>query len=235
MRWPSIRKKNQDKQHEPYKLASTYAYASSHTDDKSVDAQIQNLARLGKLGYHLDGDFSDRETSVFYNPVKKDVIVAYRGTDLADKTTRMKDLWSDAHILTGTQKYDKRFKQALSDYGSIKNKYAKEGYNVNVTGHSLGGAIARHVNKHNQGSVKEGVYFSRGSTPFNAFPNPLNNWNPINPVKWLTHSGKRNLPNETDISNRYDPISLGARLEMGNQVVDTTLRDPLSAHNLATL
>ena len=37
-------------------------------------------ACLKDTGYHLDNELSDREHKVFYNPVSKKAVVAYRGT-----------------------------------------------------------------------------------------------------------------------------------------------------------
>ena len=68
-----------------------------------------------------------------------------------------------------------------------------KGYNIETTGHSLGGAIAEYINTNNQNRVKNSVTFSRGSGPMDLL--------------------KKKSNTVYDFSNRYDGISAFARLQ----------------------
>jgi hypothetical protein len=214
------KKRTRDKAYDPFKEASSYAYTHRKRGRVAEKEKIRILDSLAKKGYQLDSDLSDRETSVFVNPETKQVMIAHRGTDLSDPKTFLKDLKSDGNILIGKTRRDKRFLEAEEKFNQVKGKYSPEEYQLNVTGHSLGGALAKHVNQRHEGEIARDVNFSRGSSPFPG---------------WLGKKTAKPQDNQVDISNAFDPISLGARMQGGNQVVDTTLRDPLDAHGLQHL
>ena len=174
---------------------------------------------LNNTGYMLDEQLSDREHKVFYNPASKKVVVSYRGTDMRDPKRIWKDLKSDFNIMLGREKKDKRFQEANQQFHKVADKYKKQGYTVDTTGHSLGGALATHVNRSNPNQVKENLSFSRGAgfaEPFRI--RPSNTW---------------------DYSHKRDIVSLGARLSKdarGGQdqsvVSQTKVKNALNAHNM---
>ena len=81
-----------------------------------------------------------------------------------------KRVWSDFNIMLGREKYDKWFKNANVQFQHAADKYKKQGYTLDTTGHSLGGALATHVNRSNPNKVRENLSFSRGS----GFTEPFN-------------------------------------------------------------
>jgi hypothetical protein len=166
---------------------------------------------MKRKGYELDTDLSDRETTVFYNPTSKKVIVGYRGTALGDFKTVGKDLRSDISIFLGKTRNDERFREATQKYDTIRSKY--DGYKIDLTGHSLGGALAKHVNDRRQ-DVDQAVTFSRGSTPFHL---------------------QKNKDNQLDRTNAFDPVLWGALMENGKKSVNYTPIPPPGSHNLALL
>ena len=192
---------------QPYKEVSEFAYNNS----KDTNERTKLLEKMRARGYELDNDLSDRETSVFYHPDDKKVIIGYRGTALDDSKTRWKDLKSDFNILIGKTRNDQRFREANDKYKSVREKYGDD-YSYNVTGHSLGGALAKHVNDRN--NIDQSVTFSRGSTPFHL---------------------QQNKSNQVDVANAFDLVATGALLEGGNKKVDFTPRSALSAHNIKFL
>ena len=117
-----------------------------------------------------------------------------------------KDLVSDAAILTGTQRYNRRFKQSQRHFDKVAEQY--KGYKLRTTGHSLGGAIAEHINTNNKGRVYDSITYSRGSGPADVL--------------------KKKSNSVYDVSNRYDPISmfarLGNKLSGNKQTVDTKFK-----------
>jgi hypothetical protein len=213
MRFPNIFKKiTKDRNLEPYKQVSTFTYNNASKSPKGMRARNETLNGMRTKGYELDPELSDRETSVFYNPTTKHTIVGYRGTDLGDSSTRMKDLKSDFNILIGKTRNDQRFREADEKYKAVKTKYGD--HKIDVTGHSLGGALAKHVNDRHSNEIDKSVAFSRGSSPFHV---------------------QKKQSNQIDVSNMFDPISMGARLEGGQQIVDTAPRNALDAHSLSYL
>ena len=142
----------------------------------------------------MDPALSNEETKVFHNPTTRKVTVAYRGTAL-NKPSRWKDLQSDLAILTGTERHDKRFKEANSHFKGVAEKYGD--YNISTTGHSLGGQLAKHVNDSHKGKVSRNVVFSRGTGSLEPF--------------------RKIQENTVDVSNQHDLISMGARLQGGKQ------------------
>ena len=58
-------------------------------------------SELKDSGFFLDNELSNREQKVFYNPRLRKAVVAYRGTDLRDPNTFIKDLRSDVNIAMG--------------------------------------------------------------------------------------------------------------------------------------
>ena len=168
--------------------------------------------KLKNTGYQLDPSMSTEESKVFHNPTTKEVTVAYRGTAL-NKPSRWKDLRSDWAILTGREKHDRRFRQANHHFKEVSSKYAD--YKIDMTGHSLGGQIAKHVNDSHKGRVRNNVVFSRGSGLLEPF--------------------RKKQHNTVDVSNKNDLISMGARLQGGHYVVESEKKGLLASHNLGAL
>lgn len=207
--FPKLTEKNETLQ--PYKEVSQFAYNNTSKTPQGMKDRNSTLDSMRAKGFELDHDLSDRETSVFYNPTSKKVIVGYRGTAIDDSKTRWKDLKSDFNILIGKTRNDQRFREANDKFKSVKDKYGDE-YSYDVTGHSLGGALAKHVNDRN--GIDQSVTFSRGSSPFHL---------------------QQNKDNQIDVANAFDIVSTGALLEDGNKKVDFTPRSLLEAHNIQYL
>ena len=88
------------------------------------------------MGYDLDRELSSKRTAVYHKPAKdgkeSKTIMSFRGTDFKDP----KDLYSDAHIVLGTQRNSHEFRKDRADFERVKKKYS--GTRVEATGHSLG-------------------------------------------------------------------------------------------------
>lgn len=172
---------------------SKYAYESDLND---IQDQIKDT------DYVLDTSKSGREQKVFVNPGKKNVVVAYRGTKLADKSKRFKDLVSDLSIMIGLQRFNRRFSQSQNRFDSVYNKY--QDYDIETTGHSLGGSLAEYINTNNPDKVTNSITFSRGTGPMDLIYKKSNT--------------------VYDVSNSYDAISAFGRLRNRmygkNQTID---------------
>ena len=165
--------------------------------------------------YRLDTTLSNDEEKVYVNPITKQVTIAYRGTDWSDKRTRFKDLKSDLAILMGKEAHNDRFREANAHFQKVYQKYGKE-YQLDTTGHSLGGQLSKYVNDKNRGKVQTNVAFSRGTGL----------WEPF----------RKKQANTLDVSHEKDWISLGARLQGGNQMTSRKkVTTTLDAHDLKNL
>ena len=196
-----------------YKTLSSLAY-KKHAG--TIEAGLQNT------GFHLDNQLSDGEHKVFFNPATKKAVVAYRGTDMHDPKRIWSDLRSDFNIMLGQEKNDKRFQNANAQFELAAEKYKKQGYTLDTTGHSLGGSLATHVNRSNPNQVRENLSFSRGAGFVEPFrKRPKNSW---------------------DYSHKRDIVSLGARLSKDERggydqsvVSQTKVKNALNAHNMERL
>ena len=188
-------------------------------------ADVRKFKKLSKLAYQkriddselqgtdyqLDPTLSTDEHKVFYNPTQKHVTIAYRGTELKDKGSQWKDLKSNVTIMFGKEKHNRRFKEANEHFKKVYAKYG-DNFDIHTTGHSLGGQLSKYVNDSHKGKIKSNVAFNRGS----GFLEPF----------------RKKQQNTLDVFHNNDLISLGARLQKGNQIHTYSLKTGGSAHSL---
>jgi hypothetical protein len=124
-------------------------------------AKDDSLALSGLGHFLVDGPsalWSQPNSTTFVKDGK--AVVAYRGTNPMD----MADLAADAAVALGWNHMSGRFWEADSTYQAAVKKYGAE--NVEVTGHSLGGAEALYVaRKYGAG----GTVFNPGESPFGEY------------------------------------------------------------------
>mmetsp|Transcript_55781 Transcript_55781/g.81525 ORF Transcript_55781/g.81525 Transcript_55781/m.81525 type:complete len:233 (+) Transcript_55781:631-1329(+) len=184
-------------------------FRKSRTSSKKVsktDDNVQLHQVFAKLAYKKDKErgmvldnpdykynpqYSTREHAVFSNPTSNKTVIAYRGTDFADKRRWHKDVVSDTLIMFGGRGLDPRHKRGVRAYDRVKAAFPD--HDVSVTGHSLGGSIAHHVAKNRNSVSKDSTAFSRGTGP----------------AELLERKSNKIL----DMTNRADPISFFARAQ----------------------
>jgi len=105
--------------------------------------------------YTLDTTLSTAKALVYKHDATKTVIIAFRGT----KTDDGHDIISDIHLATGNAHVNSRFHDSQALLNNVKEKY--KGWNIKLTGHSLGGAIVVYLLLHNPGIT--GETFNPGS------------------------------------------------------------------------
>lgn len=124
-------------------------------------AKDDSLAFSGLGHFLLDGPsalYAQPNSTTFVKDGK--AVISYRGTDPTD----MADLMADAAIAMGWNHMSGRFWEADRVYQAAVKKYGAE--NVEVTGHSLGGAEALYVaRKYGAG----GTVFNPGESPFGEY------------------------------------------------------------------
>ena len=104
-------------------------------------------------GYQIDRGMSDGEHIVLRNDTERKAIVAFRGTDAGT----LADLDADVSLALHGSDYSgiPRFDRALSRFEQARREL--DGYDLSVTGHSLGGSQAMWVARNNPG-VKAKVF-----------------------------------------------------------------------------
>lgn len=166
---------------------------------KSKDAKNT----LEKQGYKLDRNLSNKEAKVFIDPEGKPSI-AVRGSKSAYDF-----LVSDPLLLIGKSHLDPRKKRTQELLNKVKQKYNTE--NVDLYGHSLGGALVS--NADTKGKI---TTFNKGAG--------------------LGTIGKTINPNQTDIRTGKDIVSLLSQTERGgNKQEIQGSSNPLIAHSISQL
>ena len=117
--------------------------APSYTE-KQQDAILAEEAYQGKRdnvgGFNYIPDLSDERTAVYHNSRTGKSYVAYRGTANVGDAIKY---WPSA-IGTGTLDRTQRVQQAIEKYDLVRQRF---GGKPRVTGHSLGGQIAKIVSR----------------------------------------------------------------------------------------
>jgi hypothetical protein len=121
--------------------------------------------RLTKASLRKLSGLTDTSESRTHTSFEKDgkLVVAFRGTDLNNKTRRKSDLKTDANIGLTTEEHTSRFKSADSTTRTANNLYGRE--NVTLTGHSLGGSLGISASKKHKNNA---VVFNPGHSPLDV-------------------------------------------------------------------
>jgi hypothetical protein len=112
-------------------LARTAALLSHAVYERERPASV--------AGYALDYELSGRSRAVYVN--KSSVFLALRGTSASDFKD---DLHADGRVLVG-EKDSPRFQKAERDFQAVRDAFPRR--TLRVTGHSLGGSLALHLNE----------------------------------------------------------------------------------------
>ena len=144
---------------------------------------------------------SDQETRVFVKKIGNGhkVIISFRGT------ANTQDIVTDVGIVKGERAG--RFLKAMDQAKKVIAKYGRA--NVEVTGHSLGGTIARYISEH---LGLKGKAFNPGASPYEV-------------VQGHVESGK----NVKTVVNFVDPISNSL---VGGENVEIRIPSEKSPHSI---
>lgn len=88
-------------------------------------------------GYVFDGDLSNDNEQVYYNPSQKKLLYTVSGTH------NLKDVGTDLWLLGGKLKDTNRYKEASRILEKAKKRYNPQ--ETSITGHSLGGSISQYI------------------------------------------------------------------------------------------
>lgn len=94
--------------------------------------------------YFLDHELTDKYHSIYFNPDKKETVLSIRGTDIHNKQKgKTEDLITDAFLLFGLEHMTPRYKKSVKKLDEVRETY--NDHDIVLTGHSLGGTIAREI------------------------------------------------------------------------------------------
>lgn len=123
----------------------------------------------GVKGWDLVEKFSNDDVATYQRQSCKnkvcgplETVVSVRGTDLSSKSRRVGDLKADSYIAAGLSRYSNRHREVRRMIDMIE----EENEVTSITGHSLGGRIARDIARD---TGKHAVVFNMGSSPVDVF------------------------------------------------------------------
>jgi hypothetical protein len=150
---------------------SKKAYTGKLTSDDVLKADISCISYLSEnqrpethQNYSYDSENSTKKVAVYYNRGR--AIVGFRGTVI----TSSRDLYSDVYIALNEMSKNKYFKKAFSQFMKITKIHSNK--KIEITGHSLGGAISLFINSIPEldAVINKNTVFNPGITiaPMNA-------------------------------------------------------------------
>jgi len=149
----------------PLAVLSKAAYENYKTNDtKETQKTIDDY----NIGYTVVEDLTEPEYVTAINEEQRKIVVAFRGTD--STLTNISDDIADLEIAAGLAEtpilsyVPSRFKTGENIYKQVKEQYPD--YELNLTGHSMGGTVARYLADRYK---EKAVVFSPGATPLEPF------------------------------------------------------------------
>lgn len=133
-------------------MASAVAFSQAAYDGAGERPEVIN-------GYVYDTELSNKRNAVYYDPINKKVVVAFRGTDFTDPA----DLYQDFRIMTGTFYGTSRIETGKQIVKDAAEKYNVRVEDVALRGHSLGSSVAQAVGS--ELKIKDVAVFNPGSSP----------------------------------------------------------------------
>ena len=149
----------------PLAVLSKAAYENYETNDKK---ETQSIIDDYDIGYKVVEDLTEPEYVTAINEEQRKIVVAFRGTD--SSLTNISDDIADLEIAAGLAEtpilsyVPSRFKTGENIYKQVKEQYPD--YELNLTGHSMGGTVARYIGDKYK---EKAVVFSPGATPLEPF------------------------------------------------------------------
>lgn len=184
---------NEQKKYAAFSKAS-YKMNDPLKDKKTrMDEAMGVIEANGVSGFRMDKEETSSKRAVFVNDTTREVVISHRGTD----PKLASNLSTDVALALGVEGLTQRYKNATIRDANTKVKY--DGYDVRLTGHSLGGSISQH--SAGQNGLKAVVYNSGSGM--------------LNPSHFLRP--KKQKRNVTHYSVMSDPLSFTSMFRPANQ------------------
>ena len=164
----------------PLAVLSKAAYENYETNDKK---ETQKMIDDYNIGYNVVEDLTEPEYVTAVNEDEKKIVVAFRGTD--SSLTNIYDDIADLEIAAGLAEtpilsyVPSRFRTGENVYKQVKEQYPD--YELNLTGFSLGGTVARYLADRYK---EKAVVFSPGATPLEPLIEKTLGTKPSNTTKF---------------------------------------------------
>jgi hypothetical protein len=147
--------------------------------------------------YEYDKELSNVDTAVWHDKTSKKTHVSNRGS-----TSAYDWAVSDAQIATGTEGSGARFNNALNTTRLAHEKY---GYNVQTSGHSLGGKVSAYTTEKlgNEAWYDKGTGFNQGTSAVgrdSLWSKQRRDCSSANPPAYCAK--------QTNIKHEGDPVSM---------------------------
>ena len=166
---------------------------------------IEAEEKMKKHNYKLDGELSNIQTKVFYNPeADNPLLITYRGTK-----NLLNDVPTDIALAFGQLKHTDRYKDSKYIYQKAKEKYHS---NALLVGHSLGGSLASAVSEAND----KVITYNKGSA---GFVGPATETK----ANETAYRWNGDILSAMSVFDKHKPITLGG------------FKDPISAHHLSNI
>lgn len=137
----------------------------------SREVKNERNNRASQKHWLYNKSLSDDESGVWLNSDEKTVLIAFRGTNFDTLERGASDIYNDIYILFGIFNYSPRLNRGIKLLNKI-NEYYK-GWNIIMTGHSLGGRQAFQISKNCDKLINQkcsSVLFNTGSSPMDTYP-----------------------------------------------------------------
>lgn len=117
-------------------VEQTYQMTKSGTKDDRIDKVNENIDHTG---FKAIKEKSNRDLIFFQDDANKKINIAVRGTD-AGGMKQTQDILTDLTFAIGKEGHNKHFNKKIKKIGKLVQS-APDDYEVNLSGHSLAGAI----------------------------------------------------------------------------------------------
>jgi hypothetical protein len=154
-----------DVEDKPLAILSKASYENYKSNDTK---ETQKMIDDYNIGYTVVEDLTEPEYLTAINEEQRKIVVAFRGTD--SSLTNIYDDIADIEIAAGLAEtpilsyVPSRFRTGENIYKQVKEQYPD--YQLNLTGFSLGGTVARYIGDRYK---EKAVVFSPGATPLEPF------------------------------------------------------------------